>query len=236
MREIVLDTETTGLSPARGDRIVEIGCVELLHHLPTGNTFHVYLNPERDMPEEAFNIHGLSSEFLNDKPLFRDIADEFEKFIANAALVIHNASFDLGFLNRELEAIDRPAIDAAQVIDTLAMARKKFAGASSSLDALCKRFNIDNSNRIKHGALLDSELLAEVYLELIGGTQPHLTLISDATPQQDTMPRHKDHGARPKPLKLRLTPAEIEAHNAFLLELGGNAIWKKSAATGKAAP
>jgi len=228
MREIVLDTETTGLSPARGDRIVEIGCVELMHHLPTGNTYHIYLNPERDMPEEAFNIHGLSGEFLSDKPLFRDIADEFLDFISDATLVIHNASFDIGFLNWELKTVNRPLIDNAQVLDTLALARKKFAGASSSLDALCRRFQIDNSNRVKHGALLDSELLAEVYLELIGGAQPHLTLITDDAPQQDKATRSKDFGTRPKPLKTRLTTTEIEAHQTFLIELGDNVIWKKT--------
>ncbi len=228
MREIVLDTETTGLSPNRGDRVVEIGCVELLHHLPTGNTFHVYLNPERDMPEEAFNIHGLSGEFLATKPLFREIADEFLEFIADDTLIIHNAPFDLGFLNRELKALNRPAIDDAQVIDSLVLARKKFAGASSSLDALCRRFHIDNSNRVKHGALLDSELLAEVYLELIGGAQPNLTLISEELPQRDKSVHAKDFGARPTPLKSRLTKAEIAAHNTFLLELGDKVIWKKT--------
>jgi len=228
MREIVLDTETTGLSPNRGDRIVEIGCVELMHHLPTGNTYHVYLNPQRDMPEEAFNIHGLSGEFLSTKPLFGDIADEFIEFISDATLIIHNAPFDLGFLNWELKALKRPSIEDAQVIDTLMMARKKFAGASSSLDALCRRFHIDNSNRVKHGALLDSELLAEVYLELIGGAQPNLTLISEETTQSD-MPAHtNDFGARPVPLKSRLTKAETEAHNTFLLELGDKVIWKQT--------
>ncbi len=228
MREIVLDTETTGLSPARGDRIVEIGCVELIHHLPTGNTYHVYLNPERDMPEEAFNIHGLSGEFLSSKPLFSEAADEFLDFISDATLIIHNAPFDLGFLNQELKTTNRPGIDTARVIDTLAMARKKFAGASSSLDALCRRFHIDNSNRVKHGALLDSELLAEVYLELIGGAQPHLTLISEELPQQDRIIHAKDIGARPTPLKPRITAAEIKAHNLFVLELGENMIWKKT--------
>jgi len=228
MREIVLDTETTGLSPNRGDRVVEIGCVELLHHLPTGKTYHVYLNPERDMPEEAFNIHGLSGEYLSTKPLFREIADEFIEFISDSTLVIHNAPFDLGFLNWELKALKRPTLDDARVIDTLVMARKKFAGASSSLDALCRRFHIDNSNRVKHGALLDSELLAEVYLELIGGAQPNLTLISEETAQLDRPVHAKDFGTRPTPLKSRLTRVEIEAHNTFLLELGDKVIWKKN--------
>ena len=228
MREIVLDTETTGLSPARGDRIVEIGCVELLHHLPTGKTYHTYINPQRDMPEEAFNIHGLSGEFLSDKPVFGDIADDFLDFIADATLVIHNASFDMGFLNWELKALNRPAIEDARVLDTLAMARKKFAGASSSLDALCRRFRIDNSNRVKHGALLDSELLAEVYLELIGGTQPHLTLISEDVQHPDKITGTGEFTIRPEPLKPRLTPEEIQAHASFVLELGTDVIWKKN--------
>ena len=174
MREIVLDTETTGLNPKTGDRVVEIGCVELMHHLPTGNSYHVYINPERDMPEGAFNVHGLSEEFLRDKPLFRDIADEFLEFIADSPLVIHNAPFDMGFLNWEMKAAGRAHITKNEIIDSLIMARKKFAGASSSLDALCRRFRIDNSNRTKHGALLDSELLAEVYLELITSGSPFL--------------------------------------------------------------
>ncbi len=228
MREIVLDTETTGLNPAKGDRVVEIGCVELHHHMPTGKTYHVYLNPERDMPEEAFNIHGLSSEFLADKPFFRDIAEEFLEFISEATLIIHNAPFDLSFLNWELRAIERPVISNAQVVDSLVMARKKFAGASSSLDALCKRFNVDNSNRTKHGALLDSELLAEVYLELVGGAQPHLTLISNQAPEQDMTGHSRDYGLRPKPLQSRLSRAEIDAHNTFLCELGDSVIWKKT--------
>lgn len=228
MREIVLDTETTGLNPNKGDRVVEIGCVELLHHMPTGKSYHVYLNPERDMPEEAFNVHGLSEEFLSDKSLFRDVAEEFLAFIEGATLIIHNAPFDLGFLNRELRAINRPPIDVANVIDSLLMARKKFAGASSSLDALCRRFHIDNSNRTKHGALLDSELLAEVYLELIGGAQSNLSLVSTPQGQTDaTGAQFKSLGARPIPLSSRLTQAEITAHDTFLLELGEDVIWKK---------
>lgn len=228
MREIVLDTETTGLNPKKGDRIVEIGCVELMHHLPTGNSYHVYINPERDMPEGAFNVHGLSEEFLSDKALFRDIADEFLEFIADSMLIIHNAPFDIGFLNWELKAANRRLIEESQVLDSLVMARKKFAGASSSLDALCRRFRIDNSNRTKHGALLDSELLAEVYLELIGGAQPNLTLVSNQTTQNTTASHSKDYSPRPTPLSPRLTQVEIEAHDTFLLELGEDMIWKKN--------
>ena len=228
MREIVLDTETTGLNPKTGDRVVEIGCVELMHHLPTGNSYHVYINPERDMPEGAFNVHGLSEEFLRDKPLFRDIADEFLEFIADSPLVIHNAPFDMGFLNWEMKAAGRAHITENVIIDSLIMARKKFAGASSSLDALCRRFRIDNSNRTKHGALLDSELLAEVYLELIGGAQPNLTLVSNQEGQLSNITHSKDYGIRPTPLKPRLTPAETEAHDTFLLELGEDMLWKKN--------
>ena len=168
-REIVLDTETTGLSPRDGHRIVEIGAVEIINQLPTGKFFHAYLNPERDMPKEAEAVHGLSAEFLKGKPKFAAIAKEFLAFVADSVLVIHNASFDMGFINAELAQVKLPAIEYGQVIDTLAIAKQKFPMASNSLDALCKRFGIDLSKRTKHGALLDSELLAEVYLELTGG-------------------------------------------------------------------
>ena len=176
MREVVLDTETTGTSPKLGHRIVEIGCVELRNHVPTGDVWHYYINPQRDMPREAFAIHGLSEEFLSNKPLFADLADDFLNFIAEAKLIIHNAAFDIGFLNAELERIKKPAIGWGNVVDTLALAREVHPGAGNSLDALCKRYRIDNSARSKHGALLDSELLAEVYLELIGGSQTDLQL------------------------------------------------------------
>ena len=170
IREIVLDTETTGLSPQGGDRLVEIGCVELINHIPTGKTFHVYINPQRPMPEEAFRVHGLGDEFLADKPAFRDVADDFLAFIGEATLVIHNAPFDMGFLNHQLEIVGRAKLSNA-VIDTVMVARQKHPGARVSLDALCKHYGIDNSRRTLHGALLDSEILAEVYLELIGGKQ-----------------------------------------------------------------
>ena len=176
MREIVLDTETTGFEPSEGDRIVEIGAVELFNHLPTGRTYHQYINPKRNMPEAAFNVHGLSEEFLSDKPVFKDIAQEFTDFIKDSKLVIHNASFDMKFLNAELGWVNRPALPMHQAIDTLAIARRKFPGSPASLDALCRRFGIDNSSRTLHGALLDSEILAEVYLELVGGRQPDLVL------------------------------------------------------------
>jgi len=227
MREIVLDTETTGLSPRDGHRVVEIGCLELVHHMPTDQTFHKYLNPERAMPSQAFEIHGLSDEFLFDKPLFSDIADEFINFIGDAVLIIHNAPFDLGFLNHELSRVDRPPIDEAQVIDTLSLAQRKHPAASNSLDALCKRYNVDNSHREKHGALLDSELLAEVYIELIGGRQPTLTLVddSDTGTAAKTTRNRLAAKARPAALPARLSDAERTAHEAFIETLGPAALW-----------
>jgi len=180
MREIVLDTETTGLDPRSGDRVVEIGCVELNFHVPTGRELHLYINPERDMPEEAFAIHGISEDFLKDKPIFADIVDEFLEFLGDdAALVIHNAPFDAKFLNWELEALKKPPIPGTRLIDTLEIARKKYPGGSNSLDALCRRFDVDLSVREKHGAVIDCRLLAAVYLELIGGKQPGLLLSAD---------------------------------------------------------
>lgn len=171
-REIVLDTETTGFEPSEGHRIVEIGCVELDGLLPTGNTFHIYINPQRDMPAGAYEVHGLSAEFLSGFPVFEAQVDAFVEFIGDAPLVIHNASFDMKFINAELRAVDRPILPMNRAVDTLAMARKAFPGSPASLDALCRRFGIDNTSRTLHGALLDSELLAEVYLELKGGRQP----------------------------------------------------------------
>ena len=172
MREIILDTETTGLDPKSGDRLVEIGCVELDNHLPTGRTYHQYVNPERDMPDEAFRVHGLSVAFLAKHPVFADIADAFLEFIGDADLVIHNASFDLGFINAELQRLGRASVENRRAIDTVQIARGKYPGAQASLDALCRRFEIDLSARTKHGALLDAELLADVYLELVGGRSP----------------------------------------------------------------
>ena len=176
MREIVLDTETTGFNPHEGDRIVEIGGVELFNHMPTGRHYHQYINPQRDMPEDAFRVHGLSEEFLRDKPVFADIAGAFVDFVGDAKLVIHNAKFDMTFLNAELSWVQRPKLPDDQAIDTLEIARRKYPGAQNSLDALCRRFGIDNSARTLHGALLDSEILAEVYLELLGGRQPDFAL------------------------------------------------------------
>lgn len=228
MREIVLDTETTGLSPADGDRIVEIGAVELMGHMPTGNTFHKYINPQRDMPEEAFKVHGLSSEFLSDKPVFSKIAQEFLDFIGDARLIIHNASFDMGFLNAELGWANKPLIPNDQALDTLAIARKKYPGSPSSLDALCRRFGIDNSARTLHGALLDSEILADVYLELIGGRQPGLVLTTQDTPAQVQLADDWKPVKRPTPLASRLTKEEAAAHEAFVAKLGDGSVWSET--------
>ena len=185
MREIVLDTETSGLDPNQGDRIVEIGAVELWNHIPTGKTYHQYINPERTMPNEAFQVHGLGDDFLRDKPEFSSIASDFVEFIADSKLVIHNASFDMRFLNAELSWVKRPHIPLERALDTLAIARKKFPGSPASLDALCRRFGIDNNARTLHGALLDSEILAEVYLELIGGRQPDFMLSAQVKTSTD---------------------------------------------------
>jgi DNA polymerase-3 subunit epsilon len=225
VREIVLDTETTGLDPLNGDRLVEIGCIELVNRIPSGQTFHVYLNPERSMPAEAFAIHGLSDEFLKDKLRFVAVADEFIGFLGDAPLVIHNAGFDIGFLNAELERAGRPLIGRERLVDTLLLARRKHAGASNRLDDLCVRYAIDHSRRTKHGALLDAELLAEVYVELIGARQAQLVLSQTAAPI--LVP-----GApiiireRPAPLTPRVSAADQEAHRQFIASLGEAAIWR----------
>lgn len=233
MREIVLDTETTGFEPSEGHRIVEIGAVELSNHLPTGRTFHQYINPERPMPKEAFDVHGLGDEFLRDKPVFRQIGRAFLDFIGDARLVIHNAAFDMKFLNHELKQIGLPAIEWSRAIDTLAIARQRFPGSPASLDALCRRFGVDNSAREKHGALLDSEILAEVYLELVGGRQPDLVLSGPETKRTGTGQDQSDTGwkprPRPEPLAPRLTAEEAAAHAAFIAKLGDGSIWKKRA-------
>lgn len=225
IREIVLDTETTGLSPQGGDRLVEIGCVELINHIPTGKHFHVYINPQRSMPEEAFRVHGLSEEFLADKPVFAGVADEFLGFIGDATLVIHNAPFDMGFLNTQLGHLGKATLPNP-VIDTVMVARQKHPGARVSLDALCKHYGIDNSRRTLHGALLDSEILAEVYLELIGGKQVSLALVAEVestsigldTIRIAVLPR-------PAPLPSRISLVEAEAHDAFVAKMGDTSIW-----------
>jgi DNA polymerase-3 subunit epsilon len=222
MREIILDTETTGLDPASGHRIVEIGCVEAQHHIPTGETYHVYINPERDMPEEAFNVHGLSEEFLSDKPVFAEVVAEFLAFIGDAKLVIHNASFDMKFINAELKTLGFPVLPMERSVDTVALARRTFPGAQASLDALCRRFEIDLSRREKHGALLDAELLAEVYLQLRGGRQPDLALAGGPA-KSGAGPAMVQRQARP-PRAHAPSPEELAAH-AVLVESLNGPIW-----------
>jgi DNA polymerase-3 subunit epsilon len=227
MREIVLDTETTGLDPLRGDRLVEVGCVEIYNRMPTGQTFHRYINPERDVPAEAFAVHGLSTEFLSTRQLFSEVVDEFLEFIGDAPLVIHNASFDIGFINAELDRIKRVAIPRERLVDTLLLARRKHPGVSNRLDDLCSRYAIDNSRRTKHGALLDAELLAEVYVDLIGARQSQLILAAETeeirVSGSGEMPRRQ----RLTPLAARVTDAEREAHRAFVATLGEKAIWNE---------
>jgi DNA polymerase-3 subunit epsilon len=225
MREVVIDTETTGLDTEAGDRLVEIGALELVNKVPTGRTFHRYINPQREVPQEAFDVHGLSNAFLSDKPLFADVATELAEFLGDAMLVIHNAAFDMKFLNAEFGWTGHPPLPWARAVDTLDIARRRFPGAPTSLDALCRRFGVDNSGRVKHGALLDAELLAEVYLELVGGRQPDLTLTvvtSGAAAGIIWVPPQ-----RPRPLTSRITAAEVEAHARFVLELGEAAIWAR---------
>jgi DNA polymerase-3 subunit epsilon len=227
MREIVLDTETTGLDPFSGDKIVEIGAIELVRHVPTKNVFHEYIDPQRDIPQEAFDVHGLSSDFLRGKPKFAEIANKFLSFIGDTKLIIHNAAFDMKFLNAELASINLPQLPKDQAIDTLDIARRRFPGSPASLDALCRRFAIDNSSRTLHGALLDSEILAEVYLELIGGRQPDFALstaFNQSTglhPESDwTLPE------RSLPLRSRISDIEKKAHEEFIRKLGNTTLWK----------
>nr|WP_207199485.1 DNA polymerase III subunit epsilon [Rhodoplanes elegans] len=226
IREIVFDTETTGLDPLKGDRLVEIGCIELVDRLPSGRTFHKYINPQRDMPAEAFAVHGLSAEFLADKPLFADIVAEFVAFIGDAPMIAHNGMFDLGFINAELDRCGIPALPRTRIVDTLQLARRKFPGASNKLDDLCARYRIDTSRRVKHGALLDSELLAEVYLELIEARQVSLDLVSADTVAMEVGETVRAVRVRPTPLAPRLDAAELAAHRAFVGTLGDQAIWK----------
>ncbi|MDP5334613.1 MAG: DNA polymerase III subunit epsilon [Paracoccaceae bacterium] len=227
MREIVLDTETTGFEPSEGDRIVEIGAVELYNHMPTGRTFHEYINPQRAMPQAAFEVHGLGDDFLRDKPVFAQIGPKFLEFVGDAKLVIHNAAFDMKFLNAELGWMKLPLLPMEQAIDTLMIARKKFPGSPASLDALCRRFGIE-TERTLHGALLDSQILAEVYLELIGGRQPDFGLSTTTTTEisvssaQNWRPK-----PRPTPLPSLITQEEAAAHEAFVKALGDGALWIK---------
>ena len=225
MREIVLDTETTGLDPFQGHRLVEIGCIELVNRIPSGQSFHRYLNPERDVPSEAAAIHGLSSEFLKDKPFFAEIVDDLVAFIGDAPLVAHNALFDLAFLNAELERVGKTLVPRERLVDTLLLARRKYPGAPNRLDDLCTRYGIDNSRRTKHGALLDAELLAEVYLELIGARQAQLILVDVGTSAIGAPVGPMPIRVRPTALALRLTADERDAHLAFVATLGEGAIW-----------
>jgi len=240
MREIVLDTETTGLDPETGDRIVEIGAIELYNHMPTGRTYHQYINPERGMPDDAFAIHGIGPDLLEiprgarpgevtlkDKPVFQEIANAFVEFVSDSRLVIHNAAFDMKFLNAELGRLGFPLVPWARAVDTLALARQRFPGSPASLDALSRRFLIDNSARTLHGALLDSEILAEVYLELIGGRQPDLALSGRRTGSRTAAAGDTDWRPfpRPAPLPARLSQAEHAAHQAFVAEMGPTALW-----------
>ena len=223
-REIVLDTETTGLDPATGDRIVEIGCVELINHIPTGRHFHAYLNPERVMADEAFRVHGLSDEFLRTQPRFADKAREFLEFVGDSRLIAHNAAFDVAFLNAELERAGFPSL-RNEVIDTVVVARDAHPGARVSLDALCRHYGIDNSRRNLHGALLDSEILAEVYLELIGGRQVALALVAETTVRTDSVVGRWSARPRELPLAARITAAELAAHARLVASLGAEALW-----------
>ena len=223
MREIVLDTETTGLDPATGHRLVEIAGVELVNFIPTGRHYHTYINPARDMPEDAFRVHGLSIEFLTGHRLFEAVVDEFLGFVEDARLVIHNAEFDMRFINHELARASRQPIGLEGVIDTLALARRKHPGMSNSLDALCARYRIDNSKRVKHGALVDAEILAEVYAELLGGRQTSLSLATQVVHLRRE--NRVEARQRPAPLPEVLTDAELTAHAAFVASLGPKALW-----------
>lgn len=226
-REIVFDTETTGVDPATGDRVVEIGCVELVNTVPTGRHFHAYINPERPMSEGAFRVHGLSDAFLADKPVFAAVVDEFLAFIAEAPLVAHNISFDAMFINAEFRRLNIAPLAQERLVDTLVLARRKHPGAPNNLDALCARYSIDNSKRTKHGALLDAEILAEVYIELLGGRQAGLDLGIAPSAQVTAHAQRSAAPRRPVPLQSRVSDAERQAHAAFVSELGGTSQWLK---------
>lgn len=232
MREIVFDTETTGLDPKTGDRMVEIGCIELINRVPSGETFHAYFNPERDMPSAAEAVHGLSASFLSDKPLFAELAADLLAFLGDAPLVAHNASFDFGFLNSELESIRMEPIGLDRMIDTVALARKRHPGAKLSLDALCTRYGIDRSHRVKHGALLDAELLAQVYVELTGGRQIGLELAAEAgaaDPRRDGSRENilqRAAGERREPRPHSASEEELVRHKAFVKTIEA-AVWTR---------
>jgi DNA polymerase-3 subunit epsilon len=232
MREIVFDTETTGLNPAGGDRMVEIGCIEIVNRVETGRTFHAYFNPERDMPFEAQEVHGLSNLFLSDKPRFSELAEELLDFLADSPLVAHNAGFDFGFLNFELEKCGRSTVSMHRMVDTLTLARTRHPGAKHSLDALCMRFGIDRSHRVKHGALLDAQLLAQVYVELTGGRQIGLGLVADAGTVAIQQSARPVTIREPRPARPHAALAEeLERHRAFIARLV-NPLWERLARAG----
>ena len=238
MREIVLDTETTGLDPRQGHRLIEIGCIELINRIPTGNVFHRYVNPERDIPAEAFAIHGINNERVAAEKVFALIADELLEFLGDAALVAHNAAFDLNFLNAELERAGKSIVAAERLVDTLLLARRKHPGGSNRLDDLCVRYRIDNSRRTKHGALLDAELLAEVYIELTEARQAMLGLAAVVSNAAAARGPQVELRVRPQPLLPRLTADERAAHAAFIATLGASPLWRDyrpAAADGSAA-
>jgi DNA polymerase-3 subunit epsilon len=236
MREIIFDTETTGLSPAGGDRMVEIGCVELFNRVETGRTFHSYFNPCRPMPSEAEAVHGLSDRFLSDKPNFHERCEELLAFIGDSPMIAHNASFDFGFINHELKSCGRPLVCTSRMVDTLAIARQKFPGAKHSLDALCTRFGVDRSQRVKHGALLDAQLLAQVYVELTGGRQIGLTLVAELIEDERI---EKVPGTAEAPVTLTVRPArphgpseeELARHAAFMSRIA-DPLWNRLAPRG----
>lgn len=226
MREIVLDTETTGMDPEKGDRVIEIGCVALDNHIPNGQTLQLYINPERPIPPEATAVHGITDAFVKDKPVFAEVFDEFLSFIGDGRLVIHNAEFDMKFINWELKQVGHLPIPWTRVTDTLTMARQKFPGSPANLDALCRRFNIDNTARTFHGALLDSELLSEVYLELLGGRQHGLILGGEEKAAQQNTSKVKVSRNFREPRKFQASAEELAAHEDMTGKLS-DAIWKK---------
>ncbi|MDX2205456.1 MAG: DNA polymerase III subunit epsilon [Hyphomicrobiaceae bacterium] len=226
-REIVFDTETTGLDPARGDRLIEVGCIEIVNRIPTGREFHHYINPERDVHPDAVAVHGLTFEFLKDKPVFASIGDAFLEFIGDAPLVAHNAMFDFGFINAELARLSKPLVAAHRIVDTLQIARRKHPAGPNSLDALCKRYGIDNTKRTKHGALMDAALLAQVYVELLGERQATLGLAERSGAGARERVANARAVQRPEPLAPRVSAEEIAAHRAFVGTLGADAVWLK---------
>lgn len=231
LREIVIDTETTGLDATNGDRLIEVGCVEIVNRIPTGREFHRYLNPERDVHRDAVAVHGLTAEFLKDKPLFKDVADELIEFLADAPLVAHNASFDMAFLNAELQRLAKPSLSRNPVVDTLALARRRHPAGPNSLDALCKRYGIDILKRTKHGALMDSLLLANVYVELLGERQATLGLGGAGAAEAAVQLRLAPAKTRPQRLPPRIDAAGESAHREFVATLGSNAVWLQLAET-----